>query len=134
MGYENLGFTLTGASSHYDFSVVMAAAVPDMHLLDTGQFFPRYRYEAPAEGLGSLFEPTDRHIHAVDNITDSILCPDYQSEFGAAVTKDGIFNFVYGVLHSAEYRTRYGADLNRMLPRIPKVKHFYAFQAWTATC
>ncbi|MEK8016204.1 MAG: type ISP restriction/modification enzyme, partial [Candidatus Parabeggiatoa sp.] len=35
--------------------------------------------------------------------------------------------YVYGILHSPEYKTRYAADLKKMLPRIPYAKDFNAF-------
>jgi predicted helicase len=54
----------------------------------------------------------------VDNITDGILSV-YRNSFGRQVTKDDIFYYAYGVLHSEQYRTAFAADLKRMLPRIP---------------
>jgi len=38
---------------------------------------------------------------------------------GQQITKDDIFYYVYGVLHSPEYRTRFASDLKKMLPRLP---------------
>ncbi len=35
------------------------------------------------------------------------------------ITKEDIFYYVYGVLHSREYRTRFASDLKKMLPRLP---------------
>ena len=35
------------------------------------------------------------------------------------ITKEDIFYYVYGVLHSPEYRTRFASDLKKMLPRLP---------------
>jgi predicted helicase len=49
---------------------------------------------------------------------------------GACVTKDDIFFYVYGLLHSPECRNEFAADLKKMLPRIPKVpvaRQFLAF-------
>ena len=54
----------------------------------------------------------------------------YQSHHGTRVSKDHIFAYVYGILHSPDYRERYATDLARMLPRIPEVttaEAFYAF-------
>jgi predicted helicase len=62
----------------------------------------------------------------IDNITDEILA-DYRKSFGAEVSKDDIFYYVYGILHSPEYREKYAADLKKMLPRIPKAKAFKEF-------
>ena len=40
---------------------------------------------------------------------------------------DDVFYYVYGLLHSAEYRKLYAADLKKSLPRIPMVRDFRAF-------
>ena len=85
-----------------------------------GQFFARYSYTQPTPN--ALFDEPER----VDNITDWAL-GEYQREFGAQVTKDDIFFYVYGLLHSREYRAEFEADLKKMLPRIPKVKAFKEF-------
>lgn len=37
------------------------------------------------------------------------------------ISKEDIFYYVYGVLHSVEYRTRYADNLSKKLPRIPCV-------------
>lgn len=37
------------------------------------------------------------------------------------MSKDDIFYYVYALLHSPDYRTRYAADLKKSLPRIPLV-------------
>ncbi len=54
----------------------------------------------------------------IDNITDEILTL-YRDAVGE-VEKDDIFYYVYGILHDPDYRTRYAADLKKMLPHIPK--------------
>src|SRR5581483_11373167 len=45
---------------------------------------------------------------------------------------EDIFYYVYGVLHSPEYRTRFAADLKKMLPRIPLTQEAKDFQAFSA--
>ena len=47
-----------------------------------------------------------------------------------SVSKEDIFYYVYGILHSKEYRKTFANDLKKMLPRIPLVerpKDFWAF-------
>lgn len=56
----------------------------------------------------------------IDNITDFALAR-FQSAYGDFITKDDIFFYVYGLLHSTDYRETYAADLKKMLPRIPLV-------------
>jgi predicted helicase len=43
------------------------------------------------------------------------------------IAKWDIFHYIYGVLHSPEYRERYAANLKRELPRIPFAPDFRAF-------
>ena len=45
----------------------------------------------------------------------------------SAITKDGIFDYVYGVLHAPTYRARFANDLGKELPRIPLAPDFHAF-------
>ena len=66
----------------------------------------------------------------VDNITDTTL-RSYQAAYGSEVTKDGVFYYVYALLHSPEYRTRYGADLKKSVPHIPLVASRDDFVAFT---
>lgn len=49
---------------------------------------------------------------------------------GQTVTKEDIFYYVYGLLHSEDYRARFADNLSKQLPRIPCVKSasdFWAF-------
>src|SRR5699024_8897301 len=104
--HDNLGFYLTGVSSHHEFSLLGTQRVPDLHLLDTGQFFPRYRWEPLEDGgldLDLSGDVVDGY-RRVDNITDEILT-FMRTRYGADVTKDDIFFFVYGLLHSPESPT-----------------------------
>lgn len=52
--------------------------------------------------------------------------------YGTTVSKDDIFFYVYGLLHSDDYRTRYAADLKKSLPHIPKVATCEDFDAFVA--
>ncbi|MGN5734704.1 DEAD/DEAH box helicase [Arthrobacter psychrochitiniphilus] len=129
---ENFGIYITSPASHYPtFEAVMVDALPDLHMLDTGQFFPRYTYRTPTVGE-DLFTVagTPSSPEKVDNITDGTLA-DYRAAYGVAVSKDDIFFYVYGLLHSPDYRTEFAADLKKMLPRIPKVPGAEKFMAFS---
>ncbi len=43
-----------------------------------------------------------------------------------------MFHYVYGLLHSEDYRKRFAADLQKSLPRIPLVEDVAAFRAFAA--
>jgi predicted helicase len=64
---------------------------------------------------------------AVDNITDGALRQFQEAYSNEMITKDDIFFYTYGLLHSPEYRATYAADLKKMLPRIPFVTDFAAY-------
>jgi len=44
------------------------------------------------------------------------------------ISKGDIFYYIYGILHSPEYKHRFAADLKKMLPRIPFAGDFWAFR------
>ncbi|WP_344341060.1 type ISP restriction/modification enzyme, partial [Streptomyces rhizosphaericus] len=44
-----------------------------------------------------------------------------RAAYGEVWTKDDVFFYCYGLLHSPDYRARFAADLKKMLPRIPLV-------------
>ena len=122
--HRNQGILLTGPASHFEFTPFMTDLLPNLHLLDTGQFFPRWVFEAPVADDGTLDlaagsgEAGDNGYRRVDNITAGIL-KLYRESIGDQVTKDDIFFYVYGLLHDPDYRKTYAADLKKMLPHIP---------------
>ena len=66
-------------------------------------------------------------LERVDNITDSAL-HSFRTRYGdSAITKDRIFDYVYGILHAPRYRERFGNDLTKELPRVPMAPDFHAF-------
>ena len=153
-GHDNIGFYLVGQGSDVPFSTVMTDAVPNLHVTGAGsggQFFPRWTWEPvggrhvansgmldlsggdDAEGSGAAFGQEGEVLggyRRVDNITDATL-RSYQAAYGPEVTKDDVFYYVYALLHSPEYRTRYGADLKKSLPHIPRVASQEDFVAFT---
>lgn len=44
-----------------------------------------------------------------------------KADGGIEITKEDIFYYIYGILHSPEYRERFGTNLQKELPRIPLV-------------
>ena len=55
----------------------------------------------------------------IDNIADTALRAYRVAAGDPSITKDGIFDYVYGVLHAPDYRERFASDLAKGLPRIP---------------
>jgi len=65
-----------------------------------------------------------------DALTDAGLTLFRSTYASPDINKEDIFYYVYGLLHSADYRSRFADNLLKELPRIPCVKgvaHFWAF-------
>ena len=124
---SSVGLFVTAPGESSGFSTLIVTVVPDLHLIASGQFFPRHTFEQLADE-DTLFggSADTSNLTRVDNITESAL-QDYRASYGAEVSKDDIFYYVYGLLHSTTYRIEFAADLKKMLPRIPKVKDFARF-------
>lgn len=69
--------------------------------------------------------PIRRHA-----ITDAGLQHFQNAYPGETISKEDLFYYIYGLLHSEDYRARYADNLTKELPRIPAVKtaaDFWAF-------
>ena len=132
--HQNVVISCTGVADRKGFSALVADLVPNLHLTDTGQCFPLYWYEKPAEGAkaqGKMFASggtpdADGYIRR-DAITDWALSAFREHYHDETITKEDIFWYVYGILHSQEYKQRFASDLKKMLPRIPFAQDFRAF-------
>ena len=113
------------------FSCLMTDVIPDLHVLESGtQCFPLYVYTKEERGEQmTLFDKGDDEYRCTSGITDFML-ERCRAEFGEKVTKEDIFYFIYGVLHSPDYRKRFEADLKKSLARIPLPKTGADFAAF----
>jgi len=134
---ENLVICVSGSGEKLGFSALMTQAVPSLHMVDIegSQCFPRYIFtektllEDQLQG-DMLLDSEDRGIKRIDAICDDGLAHFKTAYPGERITKDDLFYYVYGVLHSIDYRDRFSDNLSKQLPRIPCVKtpdDFWAF-------
>ena len=131
---NNLTISLTGLGSAKDFSAVISNVVPDIQLHANGQCFPFKVYETHSDesNEGGLFDYQDHQSTNVkDGITDEGLKHFLDAYNGASISKEDLFYYVYGLLHSTEYKVRYADNLSKELPRIPAVKKFEDFKAFS---
>jgi predicted helicase len=124
----NFVICIAGAGSSKNFTTLMTNVIPDYQLQFNGQCFPLYYYEAT--GVSELFSSeTAKGYVRKDAVSDFILSRCV-AQYGSAVTKEDIFYYVYGFLHSPDYRTAFANDLKKTLPRLPLVDSaadFWAF-------
>lgn len=109
---------------------------PELQTDGGSQCFPLYLYDEEAQEQAS--DTADMFVAPVaatqlkrrDAITDAGLAHFQEAYPGEAITKEDLFYYVYGLLHSPDYRERYADNLSKELPRIPRVKtvaDFWAF-------
>jgi predicted helicase len=135
-GIENLLICVAGTGGVTAFSVTIARDIPNYDCLAKGQCFPLYLYDEEAQAKTNetpdMFSATTvapKHPRR-EAITDSGLQIFKEAYPGEAIAKEDIFYYVYGLLHSPDYRERYADNLSKELPRIPHVKtaaDFWAF-------
>ena len=65
-----------------------------------------------------------------DAITDEGLAHFQEAYPGQQISKEDLFYYIYGLLHSPDYRERFKNNLAKQLPRIPAVKSFADFAAF----
>lgn len=139
---DNLAITISGIGSRSGFSVIIADKLPSLDTVEKGQCFPLFLYEKAEHGgqsmqgnSGNLFE--DETVNVIvheyerkDGLSDAGLAHFQQYYNTQTISKEDVFYYVYGLLHSSDYRDRYAANLNKELPRIPcvnMIKDFWRF-------
>ena len=135
---ENLVIEVSGVGARSGFSVLITNLIPNLHLLDTGQCYPLYLYEKVESNTinvgssGNLFTERkagfDKNGYTrKDGISDDSLVYFQETYLNERFNKEDMFYYVYGLLHSFDYRTRYANNLSKALPRIPCVKSISDF-------
>lgn len=119
---ENLVICVSGVGASKEFSSLISRQIPDVQLMFNGQVFPLYYFEEREKQSPSLFDTAGQSEYIRrDGVSDFIL-KRAKSQYGKNVTKEDIFYYVYGILHSPVYRKTFANDLKKMLPRIPLVE------------
>lgn len=125
----NRVIAVSGVGASKSFSALMMDCIPNYHTLDTGNSFPLYYYEPASKG-DLLSQASGDGLLRRDAISDDALRAFrniYAGARAADMGKEDLFYYVYGILHSPEYKTRFEADLKKQLPRIPFASDFWAF-------
>lgn len=137
---NNLLICVTGAGITKEFSTFIVNSLSDIQLLANGQCFPLKLFE-PKENKSaiksnneqtSLFsneqkeensnQKTEVDFIVKDGITDAGLEHFQKAYKDEKINKEDVFYYIYGILHSEDYKTRFADNLSKELPRIPTVK------------
>ena len=129
---------ITGRGGRSGFSALMMDVLPNLHTIDTCQCFPFFLYEQEEVGQtgANPASPSDlladqsagpQRRHALTDFGLQRFRDTHPSE---TVTHEDIFHYIYGLLHSEDYRERFRANLAKELPRIPCVKPVEDYRAF----
>ncbi|MEQ1274920.1 type ISP restriction/modification enzyme [Acinetobacter ursingii] len=134
---KNLVICVIGRGATKPFCGFIANTIPDFEMISKGQCFPLYLYgeEIEENSDTDLFIQSETNTAngkytRKDAISDAGLKHFQDAYPTETISKEDIFYYVYGLLHSEDYRTRYADNLTKELPRIPCVKKaddFWAF-------
>lgn len=130
------------------FSCLMSSEIVDLHALDSAaQCFPRYLYRKVESGTaansGGLLDVVEQPETAPGEIINGYervdaIRPEAVQHFKAAypeeadaIDVDAVFYYIYGILHSPDYRSTYANNLQKELPRIPRVASYADFKAFS---
>ena len=134
--HENMVISATGIGASKAFSALVSDCIPNLHMHDTGQCFPLYWYakaddaEAPDPRVDMFSDEVTPDTHGYirhEAITDAALAAFQGHYRDTTISKEDLFWYVYGILHSPEYKEQFASDLKKMLPRIPYAGDFCAF-------
>jgi predicted helicase len=122
---RNAAITVMGDSTGKPYFCLAIDTIPDLNFV------------SPASGGTQTLamHRLDSSGNKIENITNWAL-EQFVAKYsagktsGRAVTKNAIFQYVYGVLHDPIYRERYALNLKREFPRIPFYVSFWKWAEW----
>ena len=123
---------VSGKGARSGFSVLCVDVLPNYDMIEKSKCFPLHLYEEaqPDDGLFAAKDKAPTGLTRRDAITDEGLAHFKAAYPGEAISKEDLFYYIYGLLHSPDYRERFKNNLAKQLPRIPAVKTFEDFAAF----
>jgi len=127
---NNIFICISSSGATTGLSLLISKSIVDAHFNGDTHCFPLYYYEERLKQNPGLFEGAGKNEFVRrDGISDFIF-ERAKVIYGKSVTKEDIFYYVYGFLHSPVYREMFANDLKKMLPRLPlvdDVRDFWKF-------
>ncbi|WP_083930389.1 type ISP restriction/modification enzyme [Methylovulum miyakonense] len=150
---NNRVICLTGRGATKEFCAFITDTLIDLEMVSKGQCFPLKLYEpaptdasqqandlkpqtdlfsteriAPTAAVSGQMDEQPRYT-VKDGITDVGLAHFQAAYPDETISKEDLFYYIYGLLHSEDYKARYADNLSKELPRIPCVNKAADF--WT---
>src|SRR5690606_22880940 len=95
------------------FYTLVSNCLPDLHTLDTGQCFPLYLYEKSLPDNDLFAQDGEQAEYQRRDAISNEAWDHFQDAYPRlSVQKEDIFYYIYGLLHSEDYRERYADNLS----------------------
>jgi predicted helicase len=139
---NNLVICVSGIGVTKEFSSIITDKIPDLEIVGKSHCFPLYYYEEVGNEKKRELktsqtlletEETDplKKFSKKDGISDFIF-ERAKKQYGESnITKEDIFYYIYGILHSPDYRMTFSNDLKKVLPRIPLIDSIEDFKNYS---
>ena len=126
---KNLVICIPAPGGKNESTPLITNCIPDLHLNGDVQAFPLYYYEKIEQQELSLFDTGKADYIQHDGVSDFVL--ERARQINPKISKEDIFYYVYGLLHSQDYRSRFSADLKKSLPHIPFPEDYSTFKEFS---
>lgn len=122
-GHDNVVINTSGVGGNKQYSALAANIPSDFNSLEAGaKTFPLYFFEKIENNSPTLFDSNNESNYIKKDGVSNFILEKAQRHFGQnQISKEDIFYYVYGLLHSTDYRNQFANDLKKMLAKIPLV-------------
>ena len=134
---KNMAFSITGKGARWGFSVIMTDVNPNLELVSVGQVFAQWHEtetsekNSTAEEQHTMLPEGQKTVSRKESVSEYGL-KHFQSHYrNGDISRDDIFYYVYGLLHSEQYREKYKDNIRRELPRIPMARTLANFHKFS---
>lgn len=133
-GCKNLTICTSSVGDKKDFSCLMTDCPTDLHFVGTTQCFPLYWYDVKdtlSESKQSKLMDFEQSAPVRHDGISQFIRDEAQKKYGVDVSSEDLFFYVYGYLHSPEYRSMFSDNLKLSLPKIGLVNSYDDFMAFS---
>ena len=126
----NVVISVMDPGNTVEFCVIATDAVPDLVVVGDkhSKQYARWRYEdTPAAPTLPGTPPVGR----VSNLNPEAVAR-FRAAQGDDLTDDDVFYYIYGILHSPDFRSAFESNLKKEKPRVPLVESRATFDAFAA--
>ena len=130
--YTNLVIAISGPGSLSGFSTIMSDSIVNLSAVSAAQCFPLRLFVPKNRKVGGMFidklssSYSEKSGFTIEGLK---VFRDHYGRFD--IDAETLFYYIYGLLHSPDYREMFANNLQKDLPRIPLVKSYDDFNAFS---